>query len=187
MQIVQMLLNNAKTRGDTSDGYGDAPRTYSYPYIKFTEGTHGYYSALRIAAENGYLDIFRTLANDYRFNSPQDMSDALTAAAVQGKDKIVEYLVRSKQITKDEDNAALIAACVKGYEEIVRVLLNLPGMDPSAYQNRAIGAALERRKVKVAKILLADRRVREKFDFAKAIEWATDQNLPDFLILFSSN
>lgn len=91
---------------------------------------------------------------------------ALTIAAGDGHESVVEYLLRDKRvnpgIAAQDGNTALIRASRWGHAPVVAVLLRDKRIDPNAINNdgmTALMAAAASGLTAVVKLLMADRRV----------------------------
>jgi Ankyrin repeats (3 copies) len=79
----------------------------------------------------------------------------------------VKLLLLDKHVDPSRYNFALKYAAIKGFTEIMEILLSDKRIDPSIENNHAIKRASEIGHTEVVKILLQDKRVSSSFDWRK--------------------
>ncbi|GAP92842.2 putative ankyrin [Rosellinia necatrix] len=89
----------------------------------------GFYSAFPIAAENGHLELLKSLATDYKtWVNHENHADALKLASKNGQLDIVSFLLsqvdRTDPAVKLSMNSALGNALMLGKTEVVSILLS---------------------------------------------------------------
>jgi len=114
--------------------------------------------AIRLAIENGHVEIVRLLMADDRVDP------------------------------SDHYNNAFRVACKRGYVEIVSLLLSDPRVTPTSSYNAAIRFASKMGHVEIAKLLMADKRVNPKGEKEIRIEigYGSENEGYDEIVMFEN-
>ena len=115
--------------------------------------------AIRIAAENGHVEVVRLLLADPRTDSSEKDSSAFRFASSNGHLEVVKLLLAHPKANPTAgDNYAIRWASSKGHLEVVKFLLADSRVNPSTARNYAIREALLNGHCEVVKLLQADPR-----------------------------
>ena len=116
--------------------------------------------AIRLASENGYIEIVKLLLEDKRVDPSDDDNYAIRRASDNGHLEVVELLLQDKRVDpSDWDSLAIKLASMDGHLEVVKLLLQDSRVDPSDRNNYAIGIASNNGHSEVVELLLQDKRV----------------------------
>ncbi len=128
--------------------------------------------AIRLASENGHLDVVKLLLEDKRRETkvspayayavdPSDRGNgAIQRASENGHLDVVKLLLADKRVDPaDRNNYAIMLASWNNHPEVVKLLLADKRVDPSADNNEAILKASENGHLEVVKVLLANKQV----------------------------
>lgn len=89
-----------------------------------------------------------------------DLMDALSKKDI----KAIRFLISSNVDLSQNDNYAIFFAADKGLNEILKLLLKQPNINPADGNNRAISFAYDFRDPKTVQILWNDHRVKETLE-----------------------
>ncbi|KAJ3303988.1 hypothetical protein HDV03_003226 [Kappamyces sp. JEL0829] len=128
---------------------------------------------VKIASEQGRVDIVATLLRHASVDPCADSDYALREAAAYGHAAVVQELLKNKRVDPSaKSNQAIEWAAYYGHLRVVSLLLANPRFDASI-PNRAIQWASEEGKEDVVDLLLGDRRCDPAADGNYAIRWAS--------------
>ena len=112
-------------------------------------------SPLRMACEYGSLDAVKLLVNDYGINISAHENAGLCEAS-RGHIDIVKYILSHPDFNPENCSKALTYA---SHDNVVRILLSDPRVDPAYQNNQAIITAANYGYLEIFKLLLSDPRV----------------------------
>ena len=125
-----------------------------------------------IAIRINNLKIMKILYNNIKIDK-NILNDSFKLACIYGYSKIVEILLKNKDINPDiEDNKMLQLASKNGDLQIVKLLLNDKQIDPNTNDNYPLMIASEKGYLEIVKILIKDSRINIDYNNNYAIEQA---------------
>src|SRR3984885_5683735 len=102
----------------------------------------------------GHVDKFKFIIEEGSISPDFDYGLSLIEACKNGQESIVDYLLRSTKLLLPYVNHCLFVASEKGYYKLVKLLLEVEGVDPAAEENKAIRFASKNGHTEVVKLLL---------------------------------
>lgn len=109
---------------------------------------------IRIASQNGHLDVVKLLLNDSRVNPQALDNSAIKLASEYGHLEVVKILLDREINPGAGNNYPIRLASQNGHYEIVKLLLLDVQVDPSAGDNYAIKSAFANNHINVVKLLI---------------------------------
>ena len=115
---------------------------------------------IRLASENGYIDVVKMLLQDPRVDPSGRNNEAIRWSSENGHIEVVRELLKDPRVNPSGgSNYAIIWSSSNGHIEVVKELLKDPRVDPSDQNNEAVGWASYNGHVGVVCELLKDPRV----------------------------
>lgn len=146
---------------------------------------HGY--VLEVACQIGYANIVKILLDDGRVDPSFAHAARLGEAVSGGHAAVVKLFLDDPRIKPNDANGAIVmlleTASIKGYADVVALLLSHPKIDPTLPKNKALTFAIKHGKTDVVKLLLDDGRFDPAANGNRLIELAADKGHADILAL----
>jgi ankyrin repeat protein len=112
------------------------------------------------------------LLKDARVDPAAQKQAALIAACRNGHPEVVRHLLNARDSTGRrvvdptvKDNFCLLNSALNGSADVVRLLIEEGGVDPSVNGNKAMKAAVEHKHTELIALLASDPRVSFKYEF----------------------
>ncbi|KAJ3318064.1 hypothetical protein HDU76_000945 [Blyttiomyces sp. JEL0837] len=157
-ELLELLLKPADLYPTFYQFISDAARGGSVDILKrllehskfqWSERTGGFMEVLKLAATGGHVDIVNYLLDNYGDNVDSEcLNAAMKVACEMGHAKVVKVLSKFDQIDM------IRMALRNGFLGVVKVLVNVEGVDPGACDNEAFRSACKNGHVGVVNVLL---------------------------------
>jgi ankyrin repeat protein len=116
-------------------------------------------SPLRLAIVNGHYKVTELLLGHASISPSGSRNESICLASGLGHVDIFRLLLKHGVDITIRDNQALKNACMKGYEEILKLILADPRVDPSVSDNVALLLACKGGHAHIVELLLQDSRI----------------------------
>ncbi len=142
---------------------------------KGADPSQEYNYAIRLASNNGHIEVVKLLLQDERVD-PSDFNNyAIKKASENGHTEVVRLLLSDLRVDpSDHRNDAIRYASENGHTEVVKLLLSDSRVDPSDFNNYAIRYASKNGHTEIVKLLLQDKRVDPSKTYNYAIKKASE-------------